>query len=177
MQRTDRRAVRGTAGRPAAAVSPAPATGSPARPADFRARAEAALRRSGGRMTASRRALIALLAAQPRPWSPRELHRELRRRGVSLDPVSVYRNLDALLERGLLHREPGSRAVRPCSEGPGPRAGCHHAIVCTSCGTAREFDCAKVAPALEQVRRAFRFRLEDHVLELRGVCARCSRSA
>jgi Fe2+ or Zn2+ uptake regulation protein len=128
-------------------------------------------------MTTSRRAVIALLAAQPRPWNPRELHRELRRRGVSLDPVSVYRNLDALLERGLLHREPGSRAIRPCSEGPGPWAGCHHAIVCTSCGTAREFDCATVAPALEQVRRALRFRLQNHVLELRGVCARCSRSA
>jgi Fe2+ or Zn2+ uptake regulation protein len=91
--------------------------------------------------------------------------------------VSVYRNLDALLERGLLHRAPGSRAIRPCSEGPGPRDGCHHAIVCTSCGIAREFDCATVAPALEQVRRALRFRLQDHVLELRGICARCSRSA
>src|SRR5437764_1263276 len=47
---------------------------------DFSSRAEAALRRRGGRMTRSRRALLDLLGRTTRPLAPRELHRELRRR-------------------------------------------------------------------------------------------------
>src|SRR2546430_8492467 len=104
-------------------------------PVRFSSRAEAALRRRGGRMTRSRRALLDLIESHPRPLGPRELHRELRRRGTPMDVVSVYRNVAALLELGLLHRVLGSTAVRPCA-GREPR--CHHAVVCTGCGSARE---------------------------------------
>ena len=66
-------------------------------------------------MTRSRRALLDLIESHPRPLGPRELHRELRRRGTPMDVVSVYRNVAALLELGLLHRVLGSTAVRPCA--------------------------------------------------------------
>jgi len=143
----------------------------------FARRAEAVLRENGGRMTQSRRALIGLIAAGPRPLSPRDLHTELRRRGVAMDLVSVYRNVGILLEAGLLHRVLGSRAVRPCAEAREGARRCHHAMVCTSCGEAREFDCAAVASGLEEVRRAMHFKLQEHVLELRGLCAPCARRA
>jgi Fur family ferric uptake transcriptional regulator len=141
----------------------------------FAQRAEATLRENGGRMTRSRRALIGLIAAGPRPLAPRELHRELRRRGVAMDLVSVYRNVGVLLKGGLLHRVLGSRAVRPCADVREGERRCHHAIVCTSCGEAREFDCAAVAVVLDEVRRAMHFKLEEHVLELRGLCGPCAR--
>src|SRR5207237_1391384 len=64
---------------------------------NFSARAQVALRQGGGRITPARRALLDLLERSRRPLGPRELHRELRRRGVSIDRVSVYRNLAALL--------------------------------------------------------------------------------
>jgi Fe2+ or Zn2+ uptake regulation protein len=96
---------------------------------------------------------------------------------VAIDLVSVYRNVAVLLGRGVLHRVLGSRAVRPCAEGPQVPARCHHAMVCIACGAAREFDCAAVVPALDEVRRALRFRLQEHVLELRGLCARCAKGA
>ena len=150
------------------------ATARSARPS-FADRAEAALRVRGGRMTESRRALLAVLEGAARPLEPRELHDELRRRGVAIDRVSVYRNLSALLELGLLHRVVGSPALRPCPEGePAGAPHCHHAIVCSSCGAAREFDCAAVERALREVRRLTRYRVESHVLELRGVCPRCA---
>jgi Fur family ferric uptake transcriptional regulator len=139
--------------------------------AAFAKRAEATLRENGGRMTRSRRALIGLIAAGPKALAPRELHRELRRRGVVMDLVSVYRNVGVLLKGGLLHRVLGSSAVRPCAEA---REGCHHAMVCTSCGEAREFNCAPVAAVLDQVRREMNFKLEEHVLELRGLCGACA---
>jgi Fe2+ or Zn2+ uptake regulation protein len=136
----------------------------------FASRAEAALRRRGGRMTRRRRALLDLIESHPRPLGPRELHRELRRRGTPMDLVSVYRNVSALLELGLLHRVLGSSAVRPCGGGE-PR--CHHAVVCTACGNAREFHSRPLERALAEVRRATGFSIQEHLLELRGLCAGC----
>ncbi len=109
--------------------------------------------------------------SSPRALAPRELHRELRRAGVRIDRVSVYRNVSTLLELGLLHRVLGSTAVRPCAEGE--RARCHHAIVCTACGSAREFHSPALERALGEVRRTTRYRVLGHLLELRGLCAGC----
>lgn len=138
----------------------------------FSDRAAQALRRRGGRLTPSRRALLELLERSPRPLRPRELHGRLREQGVRVDRVSVYRNVAALLELGLLHRVVGSSAVRPCAEKAPPRR-CHHAIVCTGCGSAREFHSEALERALSEVRRNTRYRVEGHVLELRGLCERC----
>ena len=87
-----------------------------------------------------------------------------------MDLVSVYRNVAALLELGLLHRVLGSTAVRPCA-GREPR--CHHAVVCTACGAAREFHSRPLERALAEVRRATGFSIQEHLLELRGLCAAC----
>jgi Fe2+ or Zn2+ uptake regulation protein len=138
----------------------------------FSRKAEAALRRRGGRMTRPRRALLELIEKSPRPLGPRQLHRELRRAGVRVDLVSVYRNVAALLDLGLLHRVLGSTAVRPCAEGERP-ARCHHAVVCTACGSAREFHSLALERALGEVRRATRYRISGHLLELRGLCESC----
>ncbi|HEY6909935.1 MAG TPA: transcriptional repressor [Myxococcales bacterium] len=138
----------------------------------FSARAEAALRSQGGRITRARRALLAALEHSPRALNPRELQGLLLAKGVRMDRVSVYRNLGALLELGLLHRVLGSNAVRPCAERE-RRPRCHHAIVCTGCGSAREFQSQALERALAEVRRATRYHVQGHLLELRGLCERC----
>ncbi len=138
----------------------------------FSTRAEAALRRRGGRITRARRALLELIERSTRPRLPGELQALLREGGVRMDRVSVYRNLTALLELGMLHRAGGSAAVRPCAE---RERRCHHAIVCTECGSAREFHSRALERALGEVRRSTRYRVRGHVLELRGLCERCQR--
>jgi Fe2+ or Zn2+ uptake regulation protein len=138
----------------------------------FSTRAEAALRGRGGRITRARRALLALIERSGRPLGPRELQALLKADGVRMDRVSVYRNVIALLNLGLLHRVVGSTAVRPCAE---KARRCHHAIVCTECGSAREFHSGALERALGEVRRSTRYRVREHVLELRGLCERCQR--
>ncbi len=130
------------------------------------------MRRRGGRITRARRALLELIERSARPLGPRELQSLLASEGVQMDRVSVYRNLSALLELGLLHRVVGSSAVRPCAE---REERCHHAIVCSQCGSAREFHSGALERALGEVRRATRYRVQGHVLELRGLCERCQR--
>ncbi len=143
---------------------------------NFAARAEAALRRDGRPITRARHALLELIGKSRKPLGPSELHRELRRAGVRIDRVSVYRNVAALLELGLLHRVLGSTAVRPCDENEQP-ARCHHAIVCTGCGSAREFHSDALERALGEVRRSTRYRVLGHLLELRGLCRDCQELA
>jgi Fur family ferric uptake transcriptional regulator len=138
----------------------------------FSSRAEAALRGRGGRITRARRALLEAIERSSRPLLPGELQALLREGGVRMDRVSVYRNLTALLQLGLLHRVIGSAAVRPCVERD---RRCHHAIVCTGCGSAREFHSRALERALGEVRRSTRYRVRGHVLELRGLCERCQR--
>jgi len=75
-----------------------------------------------------------------------------------------------LLELGLLHRVLGSTAVRPCKQ---REVRCHHAIVCTACGSAREFHSEALERALHDVRRSTRYRVSGHLLELRGLCRSC----
>lgn len=136
----------------------------------FSLQAEEELRQRGRRITPARRALLALLE-EKKPLGPRDLHRELRRRGVRIDRVSVYRNVATLLELGLLHRVLGSNAVRPCAQ---RSPSCHHAIVCTACGAAREFRSSAVEKALAALRvRTPGFVVKGHLLELRGLCPRC----
>ncbi len=143
----------------------------------FADRAEQALLARGGRRTKSRRALLELIGALERPLAPGELHEELQARGVRIDRVSVWRNVSALVELGLVHRVLGQSAVRPCSDADADRAEparCHHAIVCNACGTASEFHSAAVERALREVRRSTGFRVQGHLLELRGLCPRCA---
>src|SRR5205823_14286499 len=99
----------------------------------------------------------------------RALQSLLSAEDVIMKRVSVYRNVTALLELGLLHRVVGSTAVRPCAES---EQRCHHAIVCTECGSAREFHSGALERALGEVRRSTHYRVREHVLELRGVCER-----
>ena len=141
----------------------------------FADRAEEALLARGGRRNQNRRALLELLGALRKPLEPGELQRELRRRGVRKGRVSVWRNVSTLLELGLLHRVLGTTAVRPCTKGEHQEpARCHHAIVCTSCGSAREFHSGAVERALLEVRKSTGFRVQGHLLELRGLCPRCA---
>ena len=139
----------------------------------FSLQAEQALRQEGRRITPARRALLLLLEEQG-PLGPRELYAGLRRRGVRVDRVSVYRNLATLLELKLVHRVLGSTAVRPCAQ---RKPSCHHAIVCTGCGAAREFRSGAVEKARSALRvRAPGFTVQGHLLELRGLCRRCAKA-
>ena len=67
---------------------------------------------------------------------------------------------------------PTTQIHRPCDENEQPSR-CHHAIVCTECGSAREFHSDALERALGEVRRSTRYRVLGHLLELRGLCRDC----
>ena len=91
------------------------------------------LRAAGKRMTRTRKAVLSALETSKYPLSATDLHAQIKSQKVAIDLVTVYRNLTALKELGLvtqleLHQEGQFRyEIKEGREH-------HHHIRCKSCG-------------------------------------------
>lgn len=74
------------------------------------------LRQDGGRVTNARLAVIKILSVTTKPLSAREILAEIKSgpNSSSFDLVSVYRNLEVLLQKGLIHKVGDRGAYVPC---------------------------------------------------------------
>ncbi len=126
---------------------------------------------AGYRLTGARRAVVQVLEAATTPLSPQEVWRRGQRLQPALGLASVYRSLGVLERSGLVrrvYREDGCHGYMPASPGH-----CH-AIVCRACGQAAEFlGCEELAALAARVRRDTGYQVEDHLLQLAGVCPAC----
>lgn len=115
----------------------------------------AALERHGLRKTEDRKAILRTFTSR-RTWSVAQLHRRLK----TLDLSTVYRNVTALVERGVL-KEAHSHGAENRYELAGlPH---HDHLVCDRCDVTECVPCP--------VRRLS----TPHFLELRGRCSTCSK--
>ncbi|QWK09888.1 MAG: transcriptional repressor [Thermoflexus hugenholtzii] len=132
---------------------------------------EEQLSRAGWRITMPRRVVMRVLERAARPLSPQEIHARGRRLHRSLGLVSVYRALMVLERAGLVrrvHREDRCDGYVLASPGH------HHLLVCRRCGRAVEFPGAEdLSGLIAQVEQWTGFRVEDHLLQLVGLCGPC----
>jgi Fur family ferric uptake transcriptional regulator len=132
---------------------------------------EEQLSRAGWRITMPRRVVMRVLERAARPLSPQEIHARGRRLHRSLGLVSVYRALMVLERAGLVrrvHREDRCDGYVLASPGH------HHLLVCRRCGRAVEFPGAEdLSGLIAQVEQRTGFRVEDHLLQLVGLCGPC----
>ena len=126
---------------------------------------------SGYRLTRPRRAVArALVEAQD--WlRPEEVLGRARAYCRSVGLVTVYRTLAALENLGLarrIHLESGCHGYAPAGLSHG-----HH-LVCRDCHQVIEFPGGEdLKPLIRQVSRKTGFVVEDHLLELTGLCPAC----
>jgi Fe2+ or Zn2+ uptake regulation protein len=126
---------------------------------------------AGRRITASRRAVMQVLLETEAPLSPQEI----LERGGAMHPklglVTVYRTVTLLQEMGLVcrvHRSDGCHGYVATS--PGHR---HH-VICRKCGRAAEFPGFEDLNVLIlQVEQNTDYRVDDHLLQLFGLCPDC----
>ena len=97
-------------------------------------------------------------------------------------PVQVYRALEKLEDRGLVHRIEALNAFVACSEhdeacrGQEHRHAAHRPgfVICSGCGSVREFEDERVSGIAEKAAgRGFAIELVS--LEVYGRCAACRR--
>ncbi len=132
---------------------------------------EAALRRSGGRSTRSRRGILLALDSAPEGLSGEELLSALDDAGLQIARSTVYRTLDTLRQIGAVD------TVHPAPEQHRylPRRSRHqHHLVCESCGLVMTFDGCDLEDDLIAAASAAGFQVSGHTLEIFGACRDCS---
>lgn len=132
---------------------------------------EQRLSEDGYRITASRRAVIEVLQHTEAPLSPQDILEHARATHPPLGLVTVYRMLNLLVDMKLVRRvhfEGGCHGYLPASPGH------HHAVVCQACGRAVEFSGdSDLDTLVARVEAHTGFRIDDHLLQLFGVCPTC----
>jgi Fur family ferric uptake transcriptional regulator len=131
---------------------------------------ETALDRAGYRLTEPRRALATLIADQDGHFTAAELVAMARERRLGVGRATVFRTLETLEEIGAIERldlPSGEHAYVGCEPAH------HHHIVCSRCGRSVEIDDAGLRPVVREVARQTGFRVDDHRLELFGLCPTC----
>jgi Fur family ferric uptake transcriptional regulator len=115
------------------------------------------LSQGGYRITRPRLAVIRALLEDDGHLSPSEVRERASAHHPNVGLVTVYRTLDLLDQMGFVRRIHAD----------------HHHLICRHCGATVEFDGCDLSPFLDRVGRETGYAIEDHLLELVGVCSTC----
>lgn len=130
----------------------------------------------GVRFTDLRRQVLAFILEAPGPITAYALLDLLRPTRWNAAPPTVYRALDFLQQRRLVHRVERLNAYVGCDEGEAHE----HAVqflICNTCGAVDEVDDHAVSAALDHAAAAKGFRPGHATVEVEGTCAGCAAAA
>jgi len=130
------------------------------------------LRAQGKRMTRQRRLVVETLERTRHHTTADELSARIRQKYPQIHPSTVYRNLEALEELGLVtHTHLNDRVIR-WHRGDVER---HGHLVCRTCGTEQEVPMATLAPLADRLRREKGFDPDLAHSAIVGICRSCRR--
>lgn len=133
---------------------------------------QAALDDAGYRRTGARRSIADLITARNGPFTAADLVADARARRLRIGRATVFRTLDVLADLHAVERidlPTGEHAYVACEPAH------HHHVVCSSCGASRDVDDAGWRSVVRDIERKTGYRVDDHRLELFGLCADCRR--
>lgn len=134
----------------------------------------AVLERAGYRLTDARRGVAQLIADQVGHFSAADLVAEARARRLGIGRATIFRTLDVLSELAVVERidlPSGEHAYVGCA------ASHHHHVICSRCGRTADIEDAGLKSVVREVARQTGFRVDEHRLELFGLCAACQADA
>jgi Fur family ferric uptake transcriptional regulator len=136
--------------------------------------AEARLALAGHRLTRQRRAVLAALLRAEAGTTAAQVHREAQRSCPDLGLATVYRTLEMLGAVGVLRRVHGADHCEAYVVAASRHG---HTVVCTRCGRVSEFTACEIEPVLAAAAAETGFAIDDHFLQLTGMCGRCQKEA
>ncbi|MGK7913415.1 MAG: transcriptional repressor [Synechococcus sp.] len=125
----------------------------------------------GRRANETQSEVLAVLRGHRGPLSAYDVIGELRQVSPKIAPPTVYRALEALAGRGLVHRLESLKAFIACKHNE-----CQHAsifAICDECGTVEERFSPDLFEELSRIAGQSGFISTRHVIELHGLCASC----
>lgn len=126
------------------------------------------------RNTWQREAVRDALADAPGFVSAQTLHASLKDTGSTVGLATVYRALADLATEGEADslQQDGESLYRACT--PGSH---HHHLICRSCGTTIEIAADEVEEWAQAVAAQHGFTRPQHVVDVFGLCPKCSTGA
>jgi Fur family ferric uptake transcriptional regulator len=135
---------------------------------------EAAIEAVGRRLTRPRRVVAALIDARDGAFSAADLVADARERRLGIGRATIFRAIELLAEIGALERidlPTGEHAYVPCSPAH------HHHVVCRRCSRSVEIGDLGLGALARDIARKTGYRIDEHRLELFGLCPDCRRAA
>jgi Fur family ferric uptake transcriptional regulator len=131
------------------------------------------LRSKGHRITKGRRSILLAFIKSKKPIAVLEMHEILTKTHMTMDKVSVYRELAVLRKAGIIHAVTFQDGVKRY-ELP-PEGGHKHHMVCTTCQTVEDVDipCTELHIIEKKIGKKKNFQVQSHSLEFYGLCSRC----
>lgn len=124
-----------------------------------------------GNLTPLRKKVLKLLLEADRPSKAYDLLQHLREDGEA-KPPTIYRTLEFLVEMGLAHRLETLQAYVPCGHWKHDHTAVF--LICEMCGEVSELDSTDSLRKLGQEAGSVGFKASNAVVEVRGVCSKCS---
>lgn len=132
----------------------------------------ALLARHGYRTTAPRRAVVAEILRQTRPFTAEQMVARLKATTPEVGRATVYRTLELLASVDVVNRLLQADGHPAYIVGaPGHR---HH-LVCSDCGSVVAFSRCPVDDLVRDLSRDTDFAIHGHMLEVFGTCPACQR--
>lgn len=135
---------------------------------------EQRLKQHGYRLTTPRSAVVEAVLRHDRPFTAEQLVNELSDGKDAPGRATVYRTLEVLASMDVL-----TRIVTPdghpsyISGAPGHR---HH-LLCENCGATVTITACPIPELLSSLARDTDFVINDHTLEVFGICPNCQQSS
>lgn len=128
------------------------------------------LSQAGYRITRPRQAVIRALLEDGAYARPAEVHARAQKHCPTVGLVTIYRTLDLLSDLGFvrrIHTNDGCHGYAVASHGH------HHHLICRKCGATVQFEGCDLTLFLDRVSRDTGYDVEEHLLELIGLCQAC----
>ncbi len=123
-------------------------------------------------LTKNQRLVFDALANADGPLSAYTILDQLRDEGFRA-PLQVYRALEKLLEKGIVHRLESLNAFVACADPHCQSHGSSAFAICQECGQVSEFADGGVEQGLQRWASDHGFKVAKTTIEIRGLCARC----
>lgn len=132
----------------------------------------ASLKKDGFRLTPARMAIVEATLESDAPVSAEQVAAALKRKRVSANITTVYRELEFLRERGILTPVTFTDGVQRYESAD---LGHHHHLICVGCQRIKDVVVPheELHAAERQIEKAHKFSVLQHSLDFYGHCQKC----
>jgi Fur family transcriptional regulator, zinc uptake regulator len=123
-------------------------------------------------LTDTRRKVFELVIKAGQPVGAYRLLEAMQDKGTRVMPPTVYRALNFLQGKGLVHRIESLNAFVACTQHEHEHEG--QFLICSDCGKSEELADESVSEMLREKAEAHGFTLTQQTIELRGLCKDCA---